>query len=105
MDRRTFIKLTGAGVVVASTTGLSFTACDVAPAELSLGPGFSGRVIATSGKAVGATGYTWHANPDGGACFAAPGGEWIYVSNSESIPGSVSMVRFNSVGNIAEARQ
>src|SRR5689334_13399380 len=70
--------------------------------------GFTSRIIATSGQAVGGTGYVWHPNPDGGACFAVAGGGWVYVSNSESAAGSgggVSMVRFAADGSIVEARR
>src|SRR3954466_1773036 len=50
---------------------------------IMLPPGFTSRVVAVSGQQVGATGYTWHGAPDGGATFGVPGGGWIYVSNSE----------------------
>ena len=75
---------------------------------LRLPAGFTSRIIATSGQPVAGTGYVWHDNPDGGACFAADGGGWIYVSNSESGPdvgGGVSMVRFATDGSIVEARR
>lgn len=67
---------------------------------LALPKGFTGRVIARSGRKVG--GLTWHAAPDGGACF--PDGKgWIYVSNSE-IPllGGVSALRFSADATITE---
>ncbi|WP_419146264.1 alkaline phosphatase PhoX [Iamia majanohamensis] len=66
--------------------------------------GFTSRVIATSGEVVEGTGYTWHGNPDGGATYAAAGGGWIYVSNSEELDtGGVSMVRFDADGTVVEA--
>lgn len=73
---------------------------------LRLPPGFSSRVVATSGERVAATGYVWHPNPDGGATFPADDGGWIYVSNSETDDeeGGVSMVRFDREGTIVEAR-
>jgi len=77
---------------------------------LRLPAGFSSRVVATSGAKVTGPGYTssanWHANPDGGACFATAGGGWIYVSNAEtsSPGGGVGMIRFNATGAIVEAR-
>jgi secreted PhoX family phosphatase len=61
--------------------------------------------VARSGQKV--AGLTWHAAPDGGACFP-DGAGWIYVSNSESGPdvgGGVSMVRFAKDGAIVEARR
>ncbi len=71
-----------------------------------LPPGFKSRVIARSGEApVGLPGYTWHAAPDGGACFATPDNGWIYVSNSEvrSNGGGVGALRFDSAGNVVDA--
>ena len=70
---------------------------------LQLPAGFSSRVVARSGELVGTTGYQWHAAPDGGYCFAAPGG-WVYVSNSEVDQlGGVGMVRFDQAGIIVGA--
>jgi len=54
--------------------------------------GFSSRVVATTNQIVPGTAYTWHVNPDGGATFATGDGGWIYVSNSEFVPGGASMV-------------
>lgn len=73
---------------------------------LRLPDGFTSRIVATTGQQVGSTGFTWHPNPDGGACFAAGDGGWIYVSNSETgAPnGGVSMIRFASNGDITDAR-
>jgi uncharacterized protein len=47
--------------------------------------GFSSRIVARAGqrREGDATGYAWHAAPDGGAVFAQSDGGWIYVSNSE----------------------
>ena len=58
--------------------------------------GYSSRIIAQSGQAV-ITGrdFIWHAAPDGGACFAADNGRWIYVSNSEMLSsGGVGVLVF-----------
>ncbi|WP_327086027.1 PhoX family protein [Nonomuraea sp. NBC_01738] len=71
------------------------------PDGLALPPGFTGRVVARSGRRV--AGLSWHAAPDGGACF--PDGDgWIYVSNSE-IPlfGGASALRFAADGTIRDA--
>ncbi len=72
---------------------------------VQLPAGFTSRVIATTGQAVAGTGYAWHTAPDGGACFAAPGGGWVYASNSEgtSSTGGVSAIRFAADGSIAGA--
>ncbi len=72
---------------------------------MSLPPGFSSRVIAVTGSAVGPTSFVWHPNPDGGATFAHPDGGWVYVSNSEtdSGGGGASMIRFDENGAIVDA--
>jgi len=46
---------------------------------LRLPMGFTSRVIARSGQAVGSTDYVWHNAPDGGAVFTTDDGGWIYV--------------------------
>lgn len=65
--------------------------------------GFTARLLATSGQAVGATALTWHVWPDGGACFPASGGGWIYVSNCELGPVGTNALRFAPDGSIAAA--
>ena len=67
-------------------------------------PGFSARVIATSGQMVTGTSHSWHLQPDGGAVFGTEDGGWIYVSNSE-VPfvGGVSAIRFDDDANILDA--
>ncbi len=73
---------------------------------LLLPAGFSSRVIARSGQAVGDTGYVWHNAPDGGAVFTTGDGGWIYVSNSETLPqvgGGCSAIRFAANGDIVDA--
>jgi secreted PhoX family phosphatase len=74
---------------------------------LRLPAGFSSRVIGVSGQVVPGTAFTWHANPDGGACFATGDGGWIYVSNDETAlgGGGAGMVRFAADGTIVEARR
>ncbi|TXK41975.1 alkaline phosphatase PhoX [Nonomuraea sp. C10] len=68
---------------------------------LTLPAGFGGRVVARSGSKV--AGLTWHAAPDGGACF--PDGDgWIYVSNSElSLLGGAAAIRFRPDGSVGDA--
>ncbi len=72
---------------------------------LKLPPGFTSRVVATTGSAVGSTSHVWHANPDGGATFATRDGGWIYVSNAEtdSGGGGVGAIRFGADGTIKNA--
>lgn len=73
---------------------------------LKLPAGFTSRLVARSGDRVGATGYTWHGAPDGGATFPTPGGGWYYVSNSELGGGSggVGILEFSREGEIVAAR-
>lgn len=74
---------------------------------LRLPPGFKSRVIAQSSKPVADSAYLWHSAPDGGACYPAPEGGWVYVSNSEvkviDGGGGVGAVRFNAQGDIVDA--
>jgi len=69
---------------------------------LCLPPLFRSRVVARQGDLVPGTGYRWHVAPDGGATFATPGG-WIYVSNSEGVPGGVGAIRFDPSGRSIDA--
>lgn len=72
---------------------------------LRLPAGFRSRIIARADEAIGVSGYTWHRAPDGGACFAAEDGGWVYASNSELGPGAggVGAVRFAADGRIVDA--
>jgi hypothetical protein len=77
---------------------------------LRLPAGFSAREVARGLELVAGTGYSWHVSPDGGACFAAPGGDWIYVSNSEFLDfpqlpnsGGAGAIRFAPDGSIVDA--
>ncbi|HVE67067.1 MAG TPA: alkaline phosphatase PhoX, partial [Solirubrobacteraceae bacterium] len=73
---------------------------------LMLPPGFSSRLLARGNAVVPGTGYPWHVYPDGGATFPAPGGGWVYVSNSESLAASgagASAMRFRPDGSIDSA--
>lgn len=70
-----------------------------------LPPGFASKVVARSGQVAAAgSEYQWHDSPDGGACFAAEDGGWVYVSNSEVRGGlgGVGALRFNSGGDIVD---
>lgn len=52
----------------------------------------------------GIGGHPWHKAPDGGACFAAPEGGWVYVSNCESNSvGGASALRFDVDGRVEAA--
>ncbi|MEY2958746.1 MAG: hypothetical protein RLZZ01_1314, partial [Actinomycetota bacterium] len=67
--------------------------------------GFTAEFIARTGDVVGATDHTWHAAPDGGACFPTPDGGHVYVSNSEvsSRGGGVGAVWFGPDGALVDA--
>lgn len=53
---------------------------------------------------LGLTGHPWHKAPDGGACFAAEDGGWVYVSNCESNSvGGASALRFAPDGEVVDA--
>jgi secreted PhoX family phosphatase len=121
VDRRSFIRAGVAGSAVAAAAAVaSPLEALAAPAVVGPGPygplgaanadgiqlpaGFTSRLIATSGRRVGSTGYTWHYSPDGGACFPASAGGWVYVSNAElSSGGGASALKFNSSGTVTSA--
>jgi uncharacterized protein len=68
--------------------------------------GFASRIVARSGRRPVAGGrYPWHGAPDGGACFAAADGGWIYVSNSEleGGTGGASALRFDAQARVVDA--
>jgi uncharacterized protein len=75
------------------------------PNGLRIPAGFTSRIVATTGRQVGSTTYTWHSWPDGGACFSLPGGRHAYVSNSEVAGGGggVGAVVFDAVGEVVDA--
>jgi uncharacterized protein len=65
--------------------------------------GFSSRMVARGGERVEGTGYEWHIASDGMATFPAPGGGWVLVSNSETLKGGASAIRFRADGSVADA--
>jgi len=71
---------------------------------LRLLPGYQSRIVARSGQQF-ASGYIWHAAPDGGATLTTKDGGWIYVSNSEvdHHGGGVGSLRFAADGSIIDA--
>lgn len=68
-------------------------------------PGFSVRLLATSGQRVAGSSHAWHFWPDGGATFATAEGGWVYVSNAElpAPAGGVGALRFDATGRIVAA--
>jgi len=80
---------------------------------LSLSTGLTSRLIATSGSKVtyangGKSAVSYHSRPDFGAAFnitlGSNTGGWIYLQNSESSPGGVGAITFNSNGNPIDYR-
>ena len=72
--------------------------------------GFSSRIVARSGEAPLPGRQAWHGAPDGGACFTAPDGGWVYVSNAELALdamgqplGGVGALRFNKDGELIDS--
>lgn len=73
---------------------------------VALPVGYTSRIVARSTEMVEGTSYAWHNAPDGGACYDAGDGGWIYVSNSEQFVeggGGVSSIRFDANGTIVDA--
>ena len=113
LSRRAFLRAVaalGASPLLASRARAAGCLEAVGPLQaadangLMLPAGFTSRVVATSGQLVGATSYTWHSDPDGGATFAKPNG-WIYVSNQERDGGlgGVGAIEFAANGAIVNA--
>ncbi|MEV4169246.1 alkaline phosphatase PhoX [Nonomuraea sp. NPDC049709] len=113
MRRRTFITAMSASVAFSGAVWHEAVASVSAGASpygplgapdangMALPAGFTGRVVARSGRSVGGT--LWHPAPDGGACFA-DGTGWIYVSNSEvPLIGGASAIKFRADGSIERA--
>lgn len=67
--------------------------------------GFATRLLGTTGRTVAGTRYLWHGQPDGGACFAAADGGWVYASNCEldGTRGGAGAIRFASNGDVEAA--
>jgi secreted PhoX family phosphatase len=77
----------------------------LAPDEhgIRLPDGFASRAIARGEEPVAGTGYRWHLASDGMATFPTDDGGWILVSNSETLDGGASAIRFGAGGEIEDA--
>lgn len=76
---------------------------------LLLSTGLTARIIARYGDPVtydtgGQSAIPFHKDPDAAAVFETTDGGWIYVSNSEDVPGGVGAIRFNSNGEVIDYR-
>lgn len=120
MLRRDFIRLVGAvglGLPVLAAcepiTRVNFGPLQPsAVPNLHVPPGFTARLLATTGSEVmrcdgTGTGYVWHDDPDGGGVVPLLGGDtltgWAYVSNSETIPGGAGAIVFDTTGQVTAA--
>ena len=63
--------------------------------------GFRSRLVARGGRPIG--GYDWHLASDGAATFPVRGGGFVLVSNSETLKGGASAIRFGAGGNPSAA--
>ncbi|HEX2134186.1 MAG TPA: alkaline phosphatase PhoX [Actinophytocola sp.] len=119
MERRSFLRVSVVGTAAAAFGGASWLNAFSAAADPGDGPygplrpadgnglrlpeGFTGRIVAETGRRVGGSSYEWHPAPDGGACFA-DGDGWVYVSNCE-VPstGGAGAIRFGADGSVVDA--
>jgi secreted PhoX family phosphatase len=65
--------------------------------------GFRARLVARGGQVVPGTRYRWHLASDGMATFPTPSGGFVLVSNSETVNGGASAIRFGSGGRVRDA--
>jgi uncharacterized protein len=70
---------------------------------IRLPSGFRSRIVARGGNEVTGTGYRWHVASDGMASFPAEGGGFVLVSNSETLEGGASALRFAPDGTVEDA--
>lgn len=109
--RRNFVRNVFAAAAAAPFARLSPARADVPTTfdtalKATIPQGTSLRIVARSGQPALAGGkYPWHAAPDGGACFGAPDGGWVYVSNCEVSRkrGGTGALRFDANGQLADS--
>ena len=111
--RRQFLQAAALGAAGASLNWRRVLAAPHASSSLEpadafgvmLPDGYQARLLGTTGRLVGSTGFRWHEAPDGGGVFATDDGGWIYVSNSEANgnSGGVGAIRFAADGAVVSA--
>jgi hypothetical protein len=70
---------------------------------LRLPDGFRSRLVARGGEPVPGTDFVWHEASDGSATFTLAGGGWVLVSNSETLEGGASALRFCADDRVEDA--
>jgi secreted PhoX family phosphatase len=65
--------------------------------------GFRVRIVARGGEPVPGSDYRWHLASDGMATFPVSGGGHVLVSNSETLDGGASAIRFGAAGDARDA--
>lgn len=124
MRRREFIGL-GVGGVAAVSLGAGFwdelfDSAESRPLRRGMGygprrppdengvrlpEGFRSRIVARGEEPVPGTDYRWHLASDGMATFPEPGGGFVLVSNSETLEGGASALRFGPDGEVRAAHR
>jgi secreted PhoX family phosphatase len=70
---------------------------------IRLPEGFRSRLVARGEEVVAGTDYRWHVASDGMASFPEDGGGFVLVSNSETLDGGASALRFGPRGGVRDA--
>jgi uncharacterized protein len=65
--------------------------------------GFRSRIVARGNEPVPGTEYRWHVASDGMATFPSDDGGFVLVSNSETLEGGASALRFGRDGRVEDA--
>ena len=70
---------------------------------IRLPEGFRSRLGARGNEPVPGTGYRWHVASDGMATYPREHGGFVLVSNSETLEGGASALRFGRDGRVEDA--